>query len=145
MSIQLILLPVFAQIALTAGLGFWLVQARIGALKRGETKMAAVALSTDAWPQPVKNIGAAYNNQFELPVLLYALVILALITRKADFLFVIMEWIFVILRISQAYIHATSKALIWRFRFFVTGAVLLTLMWVIFAFHILAAPAVGAL
>jgi hypothetical protein len=145
MSIQLILLPVFVQIALTAGLGFWLVRARIGTFKRGEAKMAAVAASTEAWPQPVKNIGAAYDNQFQLPVLLYVLVILALITRKADFLFVIMEWIFIILRISQAYVHTTSNALIWRFRFFVTGAVLLTLMWVIFAVHILAAPAVGAL
>src|SRR5205085_734541 len=42
-------------------------------------------------------------------VLFYVLTILALMTRHADLLFVIMAWIFVALRIVHAYIHVTDN------------------------------------
>jgi hypothetical protein len=145
MSIQSILWPVFIQIALVYGLSFMLVRARLVALKHGEAKIKDVAATTQAWPQRAKNIGAAFDNQFQMPVLFCVLVILALITRKADLLFVIMEWVFVILRVLQAYIHTTSNVLIWRFRFFVSGTLLLFAMWIIFALRILNAPAVVTL
>ena len=40
-------------------------------------------------------VGNAWLNQFEVPVLFYVLTILALITKQADLLFVMMAWIFV--------------------------------------------------
>ena len=42
-------------------------------------------------------VGYSFQNQFELPVLFYVLTILAIITKHADILFVVMAWIFVLI------------------------------------------------
>ena len=77
------------------------------------------------------------SNQLELPVLFYVLTILAIITRHADFLFVVLAWVFVALRLLHAYIHVTSNRLTRRFAVFAVGAVVLVVMWVIFIVRIL--------
>jgi hypothetical protein len=73
-----------------------------------------------------------------MPVLFYVLVVLAIFTRKADLLFVIMSWIFVVLRIVHAYIHTTSNHVGHRFYAFLAASVVLLLMWIIFAVRVLA-------
>ena len=95
-------------------------------------------LGQNAWPDKVAQIGRAFQNQFELPLLFYVLAVLAIITKKDDLLFVVMEWIFVALRLAHAYIHCTSNHLLWRFQAFVAGAIVLTVMWIVFAVRILA-------
>ena len=67
------------------------------------------------------------------------LVILAWVTRKADLLFVIMSWLFVLSRIAQAYVHVTSNRVSRRGLFFAIGALVLTIMWIIFMVRILLA------
>ena len=57
----------------------------------------------------IQQVGNSLTNQFELPVLFYVLTILAIITKHADFLFVVMAWIFVLTRLAHAYIHVTSN------------------------------------
>ena len=54
------------------------------------------------WPKDALAVGNAWLNQFEVPVLFYVLTILALITKQADVLFVVMAWIFVLMRLLQA-------------------------------------------
>jgi hypothetical protein len=72
-------------------------------------------------------------------VLFYVLVVLALFTRQADLLFVIMSWIFVISRIVHAFIHTSDNNITRRFYAFAVGVIVLLLMWIIFAVRILAA------
>ena len=67
------------------------------------------------------------------------LVVLALFTRKADMLFVVMSWMFVASRLVHAAIHVTSNKVSQRFTAFVVGVLILTIMWVIFAIRVLAA------
>ena len=43
------------------------------------------------------------------------LTILAWITKQADLLFVVLAWIFVVLRLVHAYVHVTSNHLTQRF------------------------------
>ncbi|HST94442.1 MAG TPA: MAPEG family protein, partial [Microvirga sp.] len=71
----------------------------------------------------------------------YALVALALITRKADMLFVVMSWMFVVSRLVHAAIHVTSNKLSLRFMAFLVGVLILAAMWIIFAVRIFAAEA----
>src|ERR1700751_1121255 len=99
MSLQADLAPLFVQVALTFVLMFWMGGLRTAAIRRGEVKIRDIALGHPGWPEAETQVGNAYRNQFELPVLFYVLVVLAIIARKADFLFVIMAWIFVVLRI----------------------------------------------
>ena len=139
MSIQLILLPVFVQVALTFALLFWMAFARRASLKRGETKVRDIALRQSAWPEKPTQISNCYDSQFQLPPLFYVLVILAWATRQADLIFVVMAWIFVLARLAHAYVHTTSNHVPTRFWVFAVGMLVLLLMWIIFAIRILAA------
>ncbi|MBM6579234.1 MAPEG family protein [Microvirga sp. BT689] len=141
MSISAVILPVLVQVGLTLILLFWMGQTRVGHLRSGEVKVKDIALGERNWPNRVTQIQNSYHNQFELPVLFYVLVVLALITRKADMLFVIMSWMFVASRLVHAAIHTTSNKISQRFMAFVVGVLILAIMWVIFGIRIFAAEA----
>ena len=97
MTIQMVLAPLFVQVALTFGLLFWMASARRATLRGGQLKVRDIALGQTAWPDRPQQISNSYDSQFQLPLLFYVLVILAWITRHADVLFVVMAWIFVLL------------------------------------------------
>ena len=64
-----------------------------------------------------------------------------MITRKADLLFVVLSWVFVASRLVHAFIHTTSNRIQVRFTVFLVGAVVLAVMWIVFALRIFAAQA----
>ena len=137
MSVPAVLAPLFAQVALTFGLLFWMGRLRVAALRAREVRMEDVALAPrGAWPERITRVGNAYQNQFETPVLFYALVALAILTRKADLLFVAMSWLFVLARVVHAYVYTTSNVVARRFQVFLIGTVVLILMWLVFAARI---------
>ena len=137
MSIQAILLPLFVQVALTFALLFWMAFARIGVIKRKAAKMADIALGQPNWPPKVQQIGNSYHSQFQIPLLFYVLVALAILTKSADLLFVLLSWAFVLTRLLHAYIHTGSNTVRHRFNAFAVGAMILLAMWIIFAVRIL--------
>ena len=139
MSITAILLPVYVQVALTFILLLWMGSSRLGSLRTGEVKVKDIALGERNWPSRILQVQNAYHNQLELPVLFYVLVTLALFTRKADMLFVVMSWMFVTSRLVHAAIHTTSNKMAIRFQAFVVGVLILAAMWVIFGIRVLAA------
>ena len=137
MSVPSILLPVFVQVALTFGLLMWLGRARLASVSHGNTKLGDIALGENNWPPHVQQISNCFNNQFQLPMLFFALVVLALVLRKADLLFVILSWVFVLSRVVHAAIHTTSNNINQRFGVYAVGALALLVMWLIFAIRIL--------
>ncbi len=137
MSLQSVLLPVFVQVALTFGLLFAMGRSRVAAVRRGEVKVRDVALGQRNWPERETQLSNAFDNQFQLPVLFYVLVVLALIARKADLLFVVLSWAFVVLRLAHAAIHITSNVVRRRFYVYLAGALVLLVMWLIVAVRIL--------
>ena len=139
MSITAILLPVYVQVGLTVLLLLWMGSSRLGSLRGGEVRVKDIALGERNWPARILQIQNSYHNQFELPVLFYVLVVLALFTRKADMLFVVMSWMFVASRLVHAAIHVTSNKVSQRFMAFVVGVLILVAMWVIFGIPVLAA------
>ena len=139
MSIQMVLLPVFVQVALTFALLIWMASTRTASVARGETKIRDIALRQPAWPEQPTKISNCYDSQFQLPLLFYVLVILAWVTRQADLIFVVMAWLFVVARFAHAYIHTTSNHVPTRFQVFAVGLFVLLLMWIIFAVRILIA------
>ncbi|MCD6071633.1 MAG: hypothetical protein K0R61_4575 [Microvirga sp.] len=141
MSISAVILPVLVQVGLTFILLFWMGRSRLATLKSGELKVKDIALGERVWPKRILQVQNSYQNQFELPVLFYALVALALITRKADMLFVVMSWMFVVSRLVHAAIHVTSNKVSLRFMAFLVGVLILAAMWIIFAVRIFAAEA----
>jgi hypothetical protein len=137
MSIQAVLLPLFVEVALTFVLLYWMAYQRTSALNAGEIEPRNVALREPNWPPRMAQVANAFQNQLELPLLFYVLTILALITRHADLVFVVLAWIFVASRLVHAYIHVTSNDVRRRGPVFGVGALVLTIMWAIFMIRIL--------
>lgn len=137
MSIQFILLPLFVQVVLTFALGLWLAGLRAPAVRRGEIKPRDIALREPNWPKHMLQVGNSYQNQFEVPVLFYVLTVLAIVTKQADLLFVVLAWVFVLSRVAHAYVHVTSNHLGRRGAWFGIGAVVLAIMWLIFIVRVL--------
>ena len=139
MSVQAILAPVFVQVALTFAVMFWMGYLRIGSLRQGQTRLREIALGQQNWPPLAMQAGNSFNNQFQLPMLFFALVALALIVHKTDFAFVILSWIFVVSRLVHALIHVTTNNINRRFSAYLVGAIVLIVMWAMFAVQILLA------
>lgn len=139
MSVAAILLPVFVQIALTFAFLFSTAINRTVALNSGAVKPGDVALRQPNWPERATVYANAFHNQLEMPLLFFVLVAFAMITQKADFLFVVMSWLFVVFRLLQAWIFVTSNNIRVRGLFFAGGCATLCVMWIIFAVKILTA------
>lgn len=131
MSVQAILLPMFVQVGLTFVLLFWMGALRFRAIRLGQVDPHHVRLREPNWPPRVLQIGNAYHNQLELPVLFYVVVVLALHTQTLDVVLLVLSWMFVLSRLVHAYIHVTSNRLDRRTGVFGVGAIALLLMWVI--------------
>jgi hypothetical protein len=137
MSIEMSLAPVFVQVALTFVLLFWMGAVRFGSVRRGETRVKDIALGEPSWPPRVQQVSNCFHNQFQLPVLFYVLVVLAHELHRADYVFITLAWLFVILRIVHAAIHTGSNNVRRRFQAFGVGAIVLLAMWVMFALRVL--------
>ena len=141
MSVQMALLPVFAMVLLSFILMFAMARTRFAALKSRTVRIADIALGQRAWPERTTAVSNAFSNQFEIPVLFYALVALALPLRKMDLVMVLLAWVFVVTRYAHAFVYATSNNLSQRFMSFFAGAMVLMAMWIYFAIDILTAAA----
>ena len=137
MSVAEVLLPVLFHVLLVFALLFWMGKVRREALVRREVQFKDIALDEPNWSKRTTQIGNCLKNQFEFPVLFYALVALALPLRQADLLFVLLSWVFVVTRYVHAGIFVTSNNVKQRSLAFFAGALVLLAMWIIFAFKIL--------
>jgi hypothetical protein len=107
MSYQMILAPLFVQVLLTFIVAYMLAGNRARAVKRDEL----------AGPVSLREAN--------------------IITRHADLFFVLMAWVFVTLRVIHAIVHVTNNKIRLRGAFFVAGAIVLTIMWVVFIVRIM--------
>jgi hypothetical protein len=137
MTVQMVLLPVFVLVGLTFFLLVWMGAARRNALVSGQTKVRDVVLGQQNWPARPTQIVNCYANQFEIPILFYVLIAIALPLRRADLVIVLLSWVFVVTRFVHAGIFVTSNDLNQRSLAWFAGALVLFAMWVYFALKIL--------
>jgi hypothetical protein len=137
MMFQTTLGAVFAQVALTFALMIWMMTARTGSIKRGQVKIRDIALGQPGWTEDATKVGNCVRNQFELPMLFYVLVALALILRKADLIIAVLAWLFVLARLVHAYVQTTSNHVPTRAQAFFVGTIILMIMWGYFAVEVL--------
>ncbi len=130
--------PLLAMAAITFILMFGMVIARRKAVMEQKTdpKDLLVRGGKNPWPPQAAQFSDAYQNSLELPILFYAVFILAVILRQIDLVFVALAWVFVLFRAVQAYIHTTSNARKYRSYAFRGGALALLAMWILFAVRI---------
>ena len=139
MPVQFVLLPLFVEVLLTFGVMFGMMYFRTSTLRSGETRFEDISLREPNWPRRATQFGYAFANQFELPVLFYVLTILVIITHHADRLFVLLAWIFVLMRVLQAVVHVTNNNVRLRGAYYGVGALILFILWIIYIVRIVLA------
>ncbi len=137
--LQELFAPLLVQVGLTFVLLTATAFARVGASRRGEVKLKDIALSSDAYPRQARQVANSYANQFELPILFYLAIVLALLTRSGGWPMPLLAWAFVASRLAHAFIHVTTNNVIRRFYAFSVGVVVLAAMWILLAVRLLGA------
>lgn len=137
MTVQMVLLPVFVQVGLTFALLMWMGAARTAALRSRVITFKDIALGQSNWPARAIQIGNCFNNQFQVPVLFYVLIALALPLRQADLVIVLLSWVFVVTRFVHAGIFVTSNDVRQRSLAWFAGVLVLLAMWLYMALKLL--------
>lgn len=134
-----ILYPVLGQVLLTFAVLIAMGPARARSLRETGKSLddREVRIGKVSWSEQATKVARNYENQFELPILFYAVVAFALITSAVDVLLVVLAWIFVLTRAIHAAIHVGPNVIKWRGLAFLVGAAALIAMWVKLAIHIL--------
>jgi hypothetical protein len=103
---HLLLLPMLVHIGWGLLLYMWLTVARQTAARRGEVDYGAFAHGEE--PHHVARITRNLANQFELPVIFYALVVLLVATGQVSRIDVIAAWVFVAGRVVHTLVQGLT-------------------------------------
>jgi hypothetical protein len=134
-----LLFPVLAQVLLTLVLLFAMGFMRIGAIRSGLVRFRDVKLSGDAYPESERKVSNSVRNQFETPVLFYALCGVAIYVGATGFVMTLLAWLYVFTRLIHALIHVTHNRVPQRFVPFLIGLIVLVLMWIVIVARLLMA------
>ncbi len=128
---------------LALGLAWYLGFVRVPLVVKGQVSIRRVALARDAWPDRATQVSNAFDNQFQLPLLLFAAVLVALLFGPTG-LEALLAWLFVASRYVHAFIHLTDNHVIRRFWAYTVGLLVLCLLWLDLVLRLMA-RALGAL
>lgn len=121
--------PMIAHAALVFGLYVMLSSRRMGAVREGRAKAEQFRENREE-PAESLIVKNAIANQFELPVLFYAVSILLYLVDADNAVTVAGGWLFVALRYAHAYVHVTSNRLRHRRPLFIAGLMVVLALWV---------------
>ena len=128
--LSIALICVFLQVALT----FWALmrmgKVRVASHVAKDVSYGDIALDTRNYPDAVKQVQNNVTNQFETPVLFYAVVAIAAATESANWPLAIGTMIFVASRFAHHMIHVGSNHVRKRFNAFLVGLIGLLIAWI---------------
>ena len=129
LNARLLVLAMAAQVLLTIAILLLMGRERVPRVMSGEIKMADIAVERTAYPLKARLLSNSFDNQFQLPVLFYVAVLLALLTATTSWVELVFAWLFVALRYAHAIIHVTTNYLYHRFAVYTAGLAVLALLW----------------
>src|SRR5258705_13957705 len=128
MDARLMFWPVVAMAALTFVVWLRMYFRRIAQMKRERIHPQAVATSAQLSARLTDSAAADnFRNLFELPVLFYLAVVVAVQTAQVTAVTLALAWAFVALRIVHSAIQCTYNKVIHRFYAYVSGGAVLWL------------------
>ena len=101
---------------------------RVPLVARGDMPVGRIALSREPWPEHEKKVSNAFDNQFQLPVLFYAVCGLSLYFG-VTWIEVVLAWLFVLARIAHAAVFAINNNVPGRFAAYSTCFAALGILW----------------
>ena len=139
MTKEWLLLPMLAHIAWVLALYAWLTVARQLAVRRGEVDFKSFAHGEE--PHHVARITRNLANQFELPVIFYAAVVLLVALNSVNRIDIAAAWVFVAGRVLHTLVQGLTDNVPLRGQVFMinfVGVVALVVHIALLAFHALA-------
>lgn len=135
MSQTAIFWPMIAQVALVYAVYLLIGMRRKKAVESGSATVSQFRENRD---EPAESLYVRNNlaNQFELPVLFYAVCLALFVTGGAGVAAVSLAWVFVLSRCGHAYVHVTSNRIHHRQPLFVLGFFALGAMWLLLALRL---------
>jgi len=134
-----LLLPLLALVLLTFVVWVYMYVTRLSEIRRKsidpqalDTRAHGQALLTDS-PEPLDNL----KNLFELPILFYVAIMLALVLMIQDQALVQLAWGYVALRCLHSLVHCTYNRVMHRFTAYVASCLVLMLIWARLAAYVL--------
>lgn len=137
MLTKMLLLPLLLHVLMVLVLGLRTLLARVQSVRSGKTKIGAIALDNKGWPPRVLQLGNNFDNQFDTPMLWYAVCGLAIATGLQDMTLAVLSWLFLVTRLVHSYVHTTSNHILARMIFFLLGFGVLVLMWLWFGIRLM--------
>ena len=124
------LVCVFVQVALTFGAILRMGAARIGSVKAKEVTIAQIAVDTSAYSLRIQQLQNNVRNQFETPILFYALVAIGAAMTAINWGVALASVGYIATRVVHHVIHTGSNRVSQRFRVFTLGLGFLAIGWV---------------
>lgn len=128
MTLKLIY-PTLAMIAWIFVVGVILALRRKTAFTSGAVRPDEVTVSTERYPVPARLAAANFTNQFETPVIFFALIMLAMETGATGYVMAILAWLYVATRVVHTVIHIGPNKLRLRGAVYGIGVIALFCMW----------------
>ncbi|MGL5363324.1 MAG: MAPEG family protein [Bosea sp. (in: a-proteobacteria)] len=125
-----LIFPALAQIGWMFVVFGIMFAARRQALVSRTVRMKDIALSGDAWPDRAKAAANNFSNQFETPVIFFALILIANEVGAKGWIMVTLAWVYVASRVVHTLIHVTSNIVMRRAYAFFVGVIALIAMWI---------------
>jgi hypothetical protein len=125
-----IFLAVAAQAFLTVAVLLLMAARRRRAFSAGKVGSDAI-LNDRSWPDDVLKASNNYKNQFEIPVLFFAAIAVALATGMTSTAFTVLCGLFVAARIVHSVVHCGPNVLAPRFGSFLVSVITVAGMWLI--------------
>lgn len=139
---KLLLLALAAQAFLAFGLLLWLGRERVPRVMSGEIPAAEIAVERTAYPLKARLLSNSFDNQFQLPVLLFVGALLVLHLGFVSWIDAALAWVFVGLRYVHAAIHVTTNRLEHRFAVYTAGLAVLVIFWLWLVLRIFLVPSI---
>ena len=134
-----ILYPIFAMFALTTFVVFRLGYVRWAAVSRRQINLRFYkSYQSFDEPEPLRVLSRHLINLFETPVIFYVVAILVYVTGQISPVLLVLAWLYVLTRFVHTVIHLTSNVVLWRFRVFGLSLMIVTAMWMVLAFKLIA-------
>jgi hypothetical protein len=102
-----ILWPMLVHIGLVFFLYAWLTVERVGAVRRGEVDYSCFVFGREE-PAQAARISRNLRNQFELPVIFYAMAVLLVALGRVNMIDVIAAWVFVAGRLVHSAVQTLT-------------------------------------
>lgn len=139
MFFKALLLPLLAQVLLTFLVWFYLFARRIPEIMQKKIDVRKLRDRASSHALLPDSAAASNNlkNLFEMPILFYVAILLALLLLVQDQLMVLLSWAYVGARFAHSLIHCSYNDVNHRFAAYAVSCVVLLLLWIRLASYIL--------